>query len=319
MIAKNKWTLLTGLLLSLALMVNSATPKAETRSFSAKKELKLDLVSGDCVIRVKSGAKIEVKVSYSYAQGEYTPEFEDLGDTLRLGEDFSNGSCSGSSSWDITLPSDTAIEFRSASGNLDVLGLQNKIKAKSASGNILLSEVSGRISLHTASGSIEVRTSKGDIEAYSASGCITLENTDGKDVVCKSASGKIRLRGVKGTINVSCASGDISAESLSLADNSRFKTASGDVEVTLSAPLKSDITLASASGNATLNFNGQPMNGRFEVSARKGRSIIAPFTFDTEEEIEKHRQISITKTAVRQGSSPKIVIKTASGKAEVKR
>lgn len=334
---QNRWITMTVLTLALCLTLSSAAPQTENHSFAAKKTLKLALVSGDCRIVTGNANKIVVKVEYTFDKEEYTPKFEEQGDLLLLKEKFTKGSCNGESKWEISLPAGTAVEFCSASGNLDLEGCQSGVTAKTASGDFVIRNVVGKISLHTASGDIElenmkgelyVRTASGDIslkkisgeiDVKSASGEISIEDSTGKNISCTAASGEINLNKTRGALHITCASGNIQAGEVSLEDESSFKAASGNVAVTLSAPLKSDITVASASGDAVLDFNGQAMNGRFEMSAKKGRPIIAPFTFDKEEEFEKNDQTYVRKNAERKASSPVIVVKTASGKAEIKK
>lgn len=315
---QGKWILMSVALLSLGLTLYSAEMQSENRAFSGKKSVRLELVSGDCRIKTVGGDRIEVKLSFSYDRKSFTPKFEEQGEILVLGEDFDGNSCQGESIWEISLPASTGIEFRSASGNLVISGVQNGIEAHSVSGNIELREIGGPVSLHTASGNISLKDIGGDINARSASGDIDIEQVNAKLVCCKTASGNIGLNKVKAGLKIAGASGNISAQAVSPESESSFKTASGNVAVQLASALKADITLASASGDACLDFNGQPMDGSFELTARKGRPILSPFKFDREEEFEQNDQTYVKKTKVQKSASPKITVKTASGKAEVK-
>ena len=316
---KNRWTLLTGILLALALTLSSAEMQKENRSFDGVKVLQMSMVSGDCVVKAVKGSKIEVLVSYDYDKDDFTPVFKQDGDTLILKEDFTRGSANGHSRWEISVPADTQIRFRSASGDLELDGCENGVKAKSASGDMLIQDCKGETAFTSASGDIVIKKLNGELSIQSASGDVHVEDAKGNNIGCRTASGEIRLQAIKGALDIACASGDIRAEALSLTDSSSFKAASGDVNVVLTSPLKNDITVISASGNAVLDYNGQEMNGSFEMSARKGSAIIAPFSFDTEEEIEKHGQSYIKKTAKRQSDTPRIVVKSASGRAEIKK
>jgi DUF4097 and DUF4098 domain-containing protein YvlB len=313
---KNSTVLSIGIL-ALGLTLGAASIEKVEKSFPAKKTVRLEMVSGDCVIR-GGGSKIEVRVSYDFPRDKFTPEFKDQGDTLILSEKFSGGSCHGSSSWEITLPADAVVVFASASGNVDAQGLKNGFKGRTASGTIRLSSISGRVDVRTASGDADLTRVNGEISVKSASGEITIEELSTEDGDFSTASGDVRLRNLQGGFQASSASGSIKGEGLTLNRTSQFKSASGDVQIKLSAAPKADITLVSASGDATLDFNGQTLTGSFEMTARKGRPLVAPFSFDTEEEFEKNGETYVKKMAVRQAAAPKFVIKSASGKVEVK-
>jgi len=98
------------------------------------------------------------------------------------------------------------------------------------------------------------------------------------------ASGDIRIDNSGGTFEVGTASGEIEAYDLTLRDSSSFGSASGDVYVSLSGGQDYALRLNATSRSAVLDFNGNPVQGYFEFSARtdEGR-IISPYTFDHEE------------------------------------
>jgi hypothetical protein len=98
------------------------------------------------------------------------------------------------------------------------------------------------------------------------------------------ASGDIRIDNSNGTFEVGTASGEIGAYNITLGDSSSFISASGDVNVGLSGGQDYILKLHATSGNAVLDFNGNPVLGYFEFSARAddGR-IISPYAFDHEE------------------------------------
>lgn len=314
---KNSFLILVTAILVLGLTLSAADMEKVEKTFAAKKTVRLQMVSGDCLIKT-GGTRIEVKVNYDYPKDQFTPKFNEQTDALILSEAFSGGSCSGSSRWEVVLSADTTVEFASASGDFEADGVKSGLKARSASGNIRAASLSGRIEIHTASGDVDLRKINGRLAVKSASGDISVEELTGAGHELSAASGDISLGNLKGDCQISCASGSITGDGLSLTGESQFKSASGDLRIKLASAPTGDITLASASGDASLDFNGLPMTGSFEMTARKDRPLTAPFKFDTEEEFEKNGKTYIKKTAVRQGSSPHFVIKSASGKVEVK-
>ncbi len=98
------------------------------------------------------------------------------------------------------------------------------------------------------------------------------------------ASGDIRIDNSSGTFDAGTASGEIQAYDITLRDSSSFGSASGDVYLSLSGGQDYALRLNATSGSAVLDFNGNPVQGYFEFSARtdEGR-IISPYNFDHEE------------------------------------
>jgi hypothetical protein len=81
-----------------------------------------------------------------------------------------------------------------------------------------------------------------------------------------------------------------------------------------------DIAVSSASGNATLNYNGNPVEGHFELSVREDDGeIVCPFDIDKERRIERGGDDYIVKSFTKGHDSPRIKISSASGRAELKK
>ena len=90
------------------------------------------------------------------------------------------------------------------------------------------------------------------------------------------------------------------------------------MDVVLGASSEYDLVLSTASGSATLDYDGHPINGSFEFLARMRRGrIVAPFEFDDEEEFERWDQAFVRKSFKRGNDGPMIAIETASGRAEL--
>jgi hypothetical protein len=91
------------------------------------------------------------------------------------------------------------------------------------------------------------------------------------------------------------------------------------VRVILAESAQHDLALASVSGEAVLDFDGHPVGGHFEFTARvdKGR-IVSPFAFDREEEFTQSGNRYWRKSFARDGDAPRVAIDTASGRAELK-
>jgi len=99
---------------------------------------------------------------------------------------------------------------------------------------------------------------------------------------------------------------------------SSFTTASGSVYIRLSESLAYDTKLTSASGNATLDYNGNNISGTFEFVARvKKGEIISPIKFDKEEIFTKNGKEYYRKSFTKGNKTPEIKIETSTGKAEL--
>jgi len=325
------------------------------KTFSGKTKIEIKTISGDCIVRTGTKNSVQVLLIYDYPKGCFEPEFLERGNTLVLREDFT-GSCRGKSMWKVTVPAKTEIEFDSASGDVTIEGLKDDIEVNTASGDIELENITGDCEIETASGDLEVKNFKGtldistasgdqnvdhmdgSLEIRSASGDVTLDDMIGeveirtasgdieasnikcKDISIKGASSDIEIEDASGKFEVKTASGDIEVEDVELTEDSEFKSASGSVNVTLKKSLKYDLVVSSASGDSVLDYNGNPIQGYFEFIAKEddGR-IESPYKFDKEEEYFRYGQKYLKKSFTLKTGKPIVIIKTASGTAELKK
>lgn len=289
------------LLVSITFAKISATEKQEIiKTFDKKESIDMRFVSGDCHVKKGSSDKIEVNLVYRIDPPEaFEPVFQEKGDELVLKERF-HGSSSGSSTWTLTVPDGIEIQFKSASGDFEVVDLNCEIKVNTASGDISIENSDGEFHANTASGDVAIQNSKGEFDM----------NT---------ASGEINVKSGSGEYSLSSASGDVDCKDILIKEECSFSAASGDVYVELAQSSAYDLKLSSASGDAILNFNGKPIQGYFELTAkvRSGR-IKSPFKFDNEEEFYKNDQLYVRKSFTRSEDTPQIHISTASGKAELR-
>ncbi len=311
-----------------------ASQKGEIKkSFKNVKEVKIKTVSGDCIVKKGAGSEVEVVLTYTFDDDDFEPEFEQSGDRLTLVERFHGRNMHGKSTWRLTVPEKTDIDFSTASGDLEVSELQSSIEAGTASGDVILLNVNGAIEISTASGDIEGKQLEGTLQISTASGEVDVQNSSGKSKIStasgrirvvktmgeqkvSTASGNIKLSNGSGEFEVSAASGDISADEITITARSKFSTASGDVEVSLGEALKQDLRISTASGDAILNFNNHQISSFIEMTAKAGGNRIrAPFKFDNEEHYYQGNSEYIRKTVRKGSDSPRIKVSTASGDA----
>lgn len=314
-----------------------AEKKAITKTFADKNQVDIHTVSGDCVVETTKGKKIVVQLTHDYPSDCFKAEFIENGSTLELKEDFS-GSCSGHSLWKLTVPEKTQIKFKSASGDFSATGLQAELVCATASGDFALANIQGDVEIKTASGDVEaenikgtfkVKTASGDynlknisgeLDIKTASGDIEAEKIYGKKISIRGASSDIELEDSRGGFVIKTASGEIEIDGITVTGESEFKTASGDVVVTLAQSSDFNLMVASASGDATLDYNGNPIKGYFEFTVKKeDGKIDSPFKFDKQEVIYRYGQEYLKKSFTRKTKTPVIVIKTATGTAALKK
>lgn len=303
-----------------------------TKTFKAKELVKFQTISGDCFVKKGKAGEITVHLEYESSGDMFKPRMEEEGSVLVLRDKIS-GSGGGDSLWIIMVPEKTNIKSSSVSGDFSVDGLNSEISARTVSGEISAENSSGHIQLVSVSGDFTLENLKGDleikgvssdmdaknlsgnIEINTASGDIDIEEMDG-EISVKVASGDIDIKGARGEFKIKTASGDIEASGISIEAESMFKVASGDVKITLARSVGNDLTLASASGNVALDYNGNPVKGWFEFKALADRGqIVCPFKFDKEEVVEKLGKKYDVKSFKKDGDTPRIYIHTATGKA----
>jgi DUF4097 and DUF4098 domain-containing protein YvlB len=289
------------------------------KTFKAKRSVRIQTVSGDCVVKRGSSDKIQVDLVYSVEpKKSFEPEFQERGDVLRLKERW-YGSSSGEVIWTLTVPPKTEIDFSTASGDLSIDGMTSSFEANTASGEITVKNSEGQFDFSTASGDIILEDSQGEFDLSTASGEIEAYNIGGL-IDLSTASGDIDVTDSKGTYDLSCASGNIDASDILVEEESFFSTASGKVYVKPAESPEYDLELSSASGNVTLDYNGNPIKGYFEFTARKRRGrIVSPVAFDKEEEFERHDRTYVRKSFTKGSGEPRIYIETASGRAILKK
>ena len=314
--------------LTLLMLVATSTLAGDTisESFKGVKQLKIDLVSSDVIIEVVRGSSVTVELTYDYDEDCYRTRMETRGDRLYLEEDFDGYGCYGRASWHIKIPKKMDVEYSSASGDVEASGIEGELDFDTASGDITLSHVNGEITIDNASGRIEIRDAIGDMDIDNASGRIRLQNIQG-NIEVDNASGRVVIQKATGQFDISNASGDVDASGIAINEESSFTTASGDVEVQLAKKLAHDLTLSSASGDAVLDYNGNPVAGEFIFRARQDRGrIVSPYPFDSEEEFDRGRgdrrhgsRIYLEKKFKLGKSGPRITLSTASGTVKLKK
>lgn len=269
-----------------------------TRTFDAKQEVKIELILGSCIINNSNDDKIHVRVEHSYPENAFEAVFKEREQYVEVEEKLLENNPRGQSSWTVSVPKETEIDFNSATGNLSIEAELSEIDANSGTGTI------------------DIRNSKGEFELNSGTGSIQIFNSEG-EFDLNSGTGKVFIEKSKGDIEANSGTGDVEANEITIADEADLNSGTGDVEVVKPLGEDFDLYLNSGTNDAVLDMKGLPLKGYFEMSARKhsGR-IISPVEF---KEIEDESEDVIKKSFTKDGKSPRYYISTGTGTAELKK
>lgn len=140
-------------------------------TFDGVTRVKIDALSGDCIVKASDGDSVEVKVEFDVTPAHsMMAEFRRNGDVVVLTEDWRSAVSSGTVKWTLHVPAPTEIEFSGSSGNFTATGLSGSVWARTASGDISVRHLSGDVNVETTSGSITVKDCSGTVRTHSAEG-----------------------------------------------------------------------------------------------------------------------------------------------------
>ncbi len=278
-----KSTLLMVIIFSVFIFNLYSAEKVEVnKTFKPTATVEIKTVSGDCIIKIGTDSEIKVSLVHTFPADVFEPIFKEEGNTLVLEEKFKEGKKDhdGSSTWSITVPEKTNIEFNSVSGDFTAAGL------------------------------------KGDIHGTAVSGDVNLENLAG-NLSVEAVSGDIKVQKIEGELKLKAVSGDINISGVSVKGASSFKCVSGDIEVTLAKADEYDLDLSTVSGDITLDYNSNPIKGYFKFKGQKG-NISSPIPFENTEESDSHNPF-VKKYFKKDGDAPKISMESISGDLTLKK
>lgn len=202
--------------------------------------------------------------------------FEPSGDQLAIKADTPKlgRNRSVSISYDIAVPQRASVECGSASGAIDVTGLQGSVRAHTASGSVTCATIRGG-SVHMSTASGGVRLSDGaelaSCELQTSSGRASAERVQAERIRIGSVSGSVELTDARAReIEMKGTSGHVTGRAI---DCSRLtaESASGSASVEFAPSAPADVTanIGSISGSvdvvAPRNFAG-----RIEMSTTSG-------------------------------------------------
>ncbi|MBN1164317.1 MAG: DUF4097 family beta strand repeat protein [Candidatus Krumholzibacteriota bacterium] len=293
--------------------------KQISKSFDAKKTVRIKTVIGGCTIKRSPDDRIHVEVVHDFDPDEFEAKFQDSGGKLIIQEKVYDNDSGGDSHWIITVPSHTEVRYKSATGSLEVEKLSLELEVETGTGNITLEAIKGDLDLSTGTGDVYLLDCEGRLEVSSGTGNVEIQGLKG-DMDANSGTGDVEIQESTGSFAASSGTGDVDVHGITVEGECDFNSGTGDVEVKLPRGTDFDLTVSSGTGSATLNFMGNPLRGYFEFSAdaRRGK-IISPEKFDHEEEYYQGDDLYERKSFTKSGDDPHIYIKTGTGKARLKK
>ncbi len=157
---------------------------------------------------------------------------------------------------------------------------------------------------------VECTSVAGDFEFFEVNGAF----------FASTKAGDITIKECRGNFDVHATTGDIEARGIRMNGTSTFASLSGSVTVALAETPTQDLTVSSSFDDAILDFNGHPLSGKFEFSAREIKGdIFSPFDFEIQERYVKDDLPFVRKVFTRNQAQPFIQIRTSEGVARLRK
>jgi hypothetical protein len=291
----------------------------DSQSLPVRDFLSIATKSSKITVIASQVDEIRVEVIYTFSPRSYKPVFLIKDDMIELQEDFDGPGWLGKARWSVTVPYGTRIRCSSGSGDILAEGLRQDLSVSSGSGSVSVENCSSSIDVSTGSGKIFLESIEGDVHLSTGSGKTIAQGITG-DIQFSSGSGRADYSGITGACIMSSGSGNIRISEARITGESRFSAGSGDVVLNLSGSTTYDLSLSTGSGNAVIDYDGNPIKGYFEFTAREDRGkIISPFSFDDETTFTQGRRLYMRKSVTRGNNVPQVTIQTGTGTAELRR
>jgi Putative adhesin len=256
--------------------------KEINKTFPKKESVQLKSILGGCEVIKSNDDKIHITLKYSFKDEEFQTNFSESSENLSMEEKFLVKDPKGTSFWTIAIPDNIKMNISSGTGNISIEGVKSEIKVETGTGFITIKEGESILNISTGTGSIEVNKSNGKFELASGMGSLNISD--------------IKIDGV-----------------------SKFSSGMGGVNIKLSSSPMYDISASSGFGEVTVNYNGNPLIGCFEFTAKQDQGrISSPVKFEKEESYsDDHFQYDKKSFRIDGQNTPKIKIDTGSGMAKL--
>jgi DUF4097 and DUF4098 domain-containing protein YvlB len=232
----------------------------------------LDLDIGDLVLEAEDRDDISVEVVQRGIQLGSVLSSDQNNSRLKI-ENHLGGFCFGNCtlSYRVAVPSGTALEIQTSSGEVQLEGnmgalqlstssgsieIQNSngpVEVQTSSGDIVLQDIQASVVAQNNSGNITVDSVQGDTaELSTSSGNIYLENAQLREAEIKTTSGNAKVSGSIGKLEVQSTSGQVQVEN-EQAQQINLQSRSGNIRYR--GALTGNNTIENSSGNVDIQLN----------------------------------------------------------------
>lgn len=233
------------------------------RTLQVNGSVSLDITTGSGDITVRTGGSNQVVV-HGTVQGNNewfsssdaavhraasNPPIQQTGNSIRIGYDLPEDVRRHISiEYEITVPTDAAVEAHSGSGNVTVEGVRHDVRSSTGSGDVRLRDIGGQVHMQTGSGNINAQNVGAPFYAQTGSGDVEGDINGTGDAEVQTGSGTIRVRGLKGGLRARTGSGGVTAEG-QVSGPWRIHSGSGDINLRLSANSAFNLDVHTSSGS----------------------------------------------------------------------
>jgi len=150
----------------------------------------------------------------------------------------------------------------------------------------------------------------------SATGNISAEGVQ-SEMKAETGTGSVDIKNSAGIFDLKSGTGNVHGAGIRIIGNSRFMSGTGQVSITIASGSDYDITVASGTGDAILDYNGNPLKGRFEFTAKHGSGrIVSAVDFEIQEIVsDEHFRYDRKSFKVDDRNTPRIRIESGDGRA----
>ncbi|MEM1121557.1 MAG: hypothetical protein AAGJ18_13995 [Bacteroidota bacterium] len=278
---------------------NFLTAQSHNETYKDVEMLDISTITGDIIIKKGSTNEVSAKGKWDDDQIRVKVDFD--GTSLRIEEKKRGNNVDGhASTWTLMVPDGLDLEVNSGTGSLSIAGVEADLDANSGTGSISITDMEGRFDVNSGTGDLELENVKGKFDLNSGTGDVMVMNGEGK-------------------FDANSGTGDVKFKKVQPTGHSTLNSGTGDVKFVIVGDIKGDLELNSGTGYAVLDFDGQKIEGDFEMKCgiRSGR-IVAPFKFDSERQVGHNGNGHIEKSAKIGNADFDVEISTGTGKAEVK-
>ncbi len=247
----------------------------ETKTFTVGNQPKLILTNDSGDVHISSGPANQISIvarqhiflgsSQIPVQYDLSSDHNTLTISVNAGFTFGFFHFNNDVDFDVTAPSQTALEVHTDSGSITSSGVSRQMTLTTDSGNITTDGGSGQVTLTTDSGSITASNISGRMTLKTDSGNITATNASAsKSAIFHADSGSITYEG-------------------SLAPNGTydFRTDSGNVSLTLPGDAAFQVQASTDSGSIDSAFSGVNVLSGDSGAQASGSTGSAPFAHIT--------------------------------------